>query len=99
MGWYLNALFIKGQSALANPWGRLILDAVQHVGREPNLEALEAVWDAWEQKQFMGARTVLNVATQTVRHMLYSLGTMTNDHSRAGARSSLQPQATLSPGR
>lgn len=71
----------NGYSALLNPWGRLALDTVKQTAEDPDLD-LETVWDTWEKDHFMGARTVLNIATQTVRHMLFSLGTMTHNHSR-----------------
>jgi len=71
----------KGYGALLNPWGRLILRAVKQIIEDPDLE-LEHVWDDWERQQFIGARTVLNIATETVQSMLFSLGGMTHNHSR-----------------
>ena len=71
----------KGYGALLNPWGRLILAAVKKMTEDPDIE-LEDVWDEWEKEQFIGARTVLNVATETVQSMLFSLGGANHNHSR-----------------
>lgn len=70
-----------GQCALTTPWGRVVLDAMPAMARNPD-DDIEPIWDAWEQRHFVGARTVVDIATQVVQHMLFSLGTMTHAHSR-----------------